>query len=184
MVVGLIFAALLLVLGVGTGYRQLSTRRRLREEPYMPEVDKSYYRGQVFRRFLASGLLVVIGGMIAFYYLSGMDARMDEIPERNRGGQAAADDPQAEADKEFARFVTMYWIGVLVLLGGLFLVAILDFWATRVYWLARYREIKSDHETKLQRDLAVYRQQKLNARVKGLKPPGDDTPPEGNSPLE
>jgi hypothetical protein len=37
--------------------------------------------------------------------------------------------------------------------------------------MARYKELKADHETKLQRDLAVFRQQKLNERVPGLKPP-------------
>ena len=57
----------------------------------------------------------------------------------------------------------------------------MDFWATRMYWMARYREIKADHETKLQRDLAVFRQQKLNDR-EGLKKPDDDTPPRATSP--
>ena len=76
-----------------------------------------------------------------------------------------------------------YWIGVLLLLGAVVWMAVLDFWATRVYWLARYREIKTDHDTKLRRDLAVYRQQKLNDRAKGLKPPTDDTTPEGDPPV-
>jgi hypothetical protein len=51
-----------------------------------------------------------------------------------------------------------------------------DFVATRKYWMARYREIKAEHEAKLQRDLAVFRQQKLNDRAKGLKKPDEDTP--------
>lgn len=179
MVLGLTFAAVLLVFGLGTGARQFATYRRVREEPYMPEIDQRYYRGQAFRRLAASVLLVAIGGMIGYYYLSGMDARMDQIPDRpkndNPGGEP---DPQAEADKEFTRAVGVYWIVVVLLLGAVVLVAILDFWATRVYWLARYREIRADHETKLQRDLAVYRQQKLNERVKGLKKPDDgNTPP-------
>ena len=127
---------------------------------------------------VASGLLVVIGGMIAFYYLSGMDARMDAIPERNKpDGQAAAADPQAEADKEFTRLVGIYWIAVILLLGVVVCIAVIDFMATRKYWMARYKEIKADHEAKLQRDLAVFRQQKLNDRAKGLKRPGDDDTP-------
>jgi hypothetical protein len=173
--VGLIFALLLVVLGVGAGVRQFETLRRVREEPYMPEVDTRYFRGQAWRRLIASGLLLIIGGMIAYYYLSGMDARMDQIPERNKAGEQPADNPQDEADKDFTRFVAIYWIVVILLVGLVVLVAILDFWATRLYWLARYREMRADHETKLQRDLAVYRQQRLNGRVKGLKPP--DEPP-------
>ncbi|MBA4188306.1 MAG: hypothetical protein C0467_09900 [Planctomycetaceae bacterium] len=177
MIVGLIIAALLVVLGTGAGSRQLRTMRRVQAEPFMPDVDRKYFRGQGRRRLAASGLLVVIGLMIAFYYLSGMDARMDEL------GEKRAEGPPAEADKEFARLVGVYWIVVILLLGAVVTVAMIDFWATRVYWLARYREIKNDHNTKLQRDLAVYRQQKLNDRVKGLKKPTDDTTPEGEPPV-
>ena len=34
-------------------------------------------------------------------------------------------------------------------------------------------DLKAEHEAKLQRDLAVYRQQKLNDRMKGPRKPGD-----------
>jgi hypothetical protein len=178
-VVGLLFAGLLILLGAGAGLRQFAMFERVRTQPYMADEDRRYYRGQARRRMFASSLLLVIGGMIAFYYLSGMDARMDAIPERNKdGGQPAADDPQVEADKEFTRLVGIYWIVVIMLLGLVVTVAVVDFWATRKYWMARYKEIKADHETKLQRDLAVFRQQKLNDRAKGLNKPTDtDTPP-------
>jgi hypothetical protein len=177
-VVGLLFAGLLLLLGVGAGLRQFALLARVRTQPYMADEDRRYFRGQARRRLFASTLLVVIGAMIAFYYLSGMDARMDAIPERNKDGPPAADDPQAEADKEFTKVVGIYWIVVILLLGLVVCVAVVDFVATRKYWMARYKEIKADHETKLQRDLAVLRQQKLNERAKGLKKPDDtDTPP-------
>ena len=115
--------------------------------------------------------------MIAGYYLSGMDARMDAIPERNRDG---GPDPRADPDKQFAKLVGFYWIGIMGLVFGAVCLAVFDFWATRTYWMARYRELKADHDTKLQRDLAVFRQQKLNARVPGLKPPaeGDEAAPD------
>jgi UPF0716 family protein affecting phage T7 exclusion len=182
-VLGLTIAVLLVVFGVAAGLRQFRTLRRARDEPYMPDEDRRYFRGQARRRLVASALLLVIASMIAGYYLSGMDARMDAIPERNKAGQAAPDDPQAEADKEFTRFVGVYWIVVIVLLGLVVGVAVIDFWATRKYWMARYKEMKEEYDTKLQRDLAVYRQQKLNERAKGLRKPDDETPPEGNEPL-
>lgn len=178
MALGLIIAGLLVVLGTGAGSRQLRTMRRVQAEPFMPDVDRRYFRGQGRRRLVASGLLVTIGVLIAFYYLSGMDARMDELGQKRDEGR-----PLSDTDREFMRLVLVYWIGVILLLGAVLSVAVFDVWATRVYWLARYREIKADHNTKLQRDLAVYRQQKLNDRVKGLKKPTDDTTPEGEPPL-
>ncbi len=178
MVVGLLFAALLIVLGVGAGARQFATLRTAREERFMPEIDRRYLRGQGRRRLLASGLFIIIGLMIACYYLSGMDARIDEIGEKRLDGA-----PPPE-DREFTRLVGIYWIVVILLLGLAVLMAVLDFWATRVYWLARYREFKNDHDTKLQRDLAVFRQTRLNDRAKGLKKADDDTDLNGEPPLD
>jgi len=177
-VVGYLFAAFLILLGLGAGSRQLVTLARVRAQPYIADEDRRYYRGQARRRMLASGLLIVIGAMIAYWYLSGMDARMDEIGAKQQEG------PPAEEDKEFTRLGGMYWIAVILLLGVAVTVAVIDFIATRKYWMARYREIKADHEAKLQRDLAVFRQQKLSDRARGLKKPDDDTPAEGHEPIE
>lgn len=170
MAIGLLLAAILLALGVGAGYRQVFTLRRVRDQQFMAGEDRVYFRRQAIRRLVISALLLIVCGMMFAYYLLGMDARMDAIPERNPGGEPP-DDPQARADKQFTRFVGIYWIALMLVLGLAVLVAVLDFWATRKYWMARYKEIKADHEAKLQRDLAVYRQQKLNDRARGLRKP-------------
>ncbi|HEY1191717.1 MAG TPA: hypothetical protein VGE74_29055 [Gemmata sp.] len=165
---GLILAAGLVLVGFFTAARQRKTLRALTEEPFVPEEDRSYRRGQARRRAATSAILVLIGGMIAVYYLSDMDRRMDAIPERDK---AAGSDPRPETDKQFAKLVAVYWSVVMGLVFVAVCLAVKDFWATRTYWMARYKELKADHEVKLQRDLAVYRQQKLNSRVPGLKPP-------------
>jgi hypothetical protein len=175
-----LLAAALVLIGAVTALRQRRALRALAGEQFLPDEDRRYRRGQARRRLVTSGLLVVVGGMIGGYYLSGMDARMDAIPNQNKIGAPAPEgepDPQVESDKQFTKFVGFYWIGVMGLVFIAVCLAVLDFWATRKYWMARYKELKADHETKLQRDLAVYRQQKLNARVPGLKPPPppDDT---------
>lgn len=180
MVVGILLATGLILAGALTALRQRRALRVLADEPFVADEDRRYRRGQAVRRMVTSGLLVVIGGLIGGYYLSGMDARMDAIPDRNKLGappQEGEPDPRAEADKQFTKFVGFYWIGVLGLVFVAVCLAVVDFWATRKYWMARYKELKADHETKLQRDLAVYRQQKLNERAPGLKRPSvsDDT---------
>ncbi|HEX4613426.1 MAG TPA: hypothetical protein VH092_34910 [Urbifossiella sp.] len=174
-VVGLTLAAALVLLGLGTAARQRHALARLRAERFLPSDDRTYLRGQVRRRVATGAVLVMIGGLIAGYYLSGMDARMDEIVARERN---AAPVPEAEdrADKDFARLVAGYWSGVLVLVFAAGCLAVFDFWATRRYWMAQYKLLKADHEVKLQRDLAVYRQAKDNDRMhrlRGNPPPGD-----------
>jgi hypothetical protein len=185
--IGLTLALLLMALGAGTAYRQVATRRRLRDERFLPGDERSYLSGQVRRRVVVGIALVAVGGMIAGYYLSGMDARMDEIKDRrdnlvpaDNAGRPADVDP---ADKQFAKLVISYWIGILCLVFVIACAAILDFWATRKYWMAQYRVIKEDHEAKLRRDLAVYRQAKDNDRMSGLgKKPEDET--DENPPVE
>lgn len=181
MVVGLLLAALLLLIGAITANRQRQTLQRLRSERFVPADDRTYLRGQIRRRLCTSAVLLLLGGLIGGYYLSGMDDRANEIGNRKQKAEealAAGKDPPpnpAEADdRRFAKFLAWYWIAVLVLVFVVACLAVLDFWATRIYWMARYREIKADHETKLQRDLAVYRQQKLNDRMKG-KVKGDNS---------
>jgi hypothetical protein len=188
-VVGLILAVLLVSLGVGAAYRQRAMLRRLREDRYLPSDDRAYLRGQVRRRLAVSAVLVVVGGMIIGHYASGMDARLDEISTRKQAANAnppAEPDPADEQDREFTRFVIVYWIAVLGLLFVAVCLAVFDFWATRRYWMAQYRRIKQDHDTKLQRDLAVYRQAKDNerlGRLRGRKPGTDDTDPNGEPPI-
>lgn len=172
MAVGLLLAAGLVLVGVFTALRQRRALHLLAEEAFVAQEDRLYRERQARRRLATSGLLVLIGGLIAGYYFSGMDARMDAIPARTN-----PDEPQAEADRRFTQFVALYWAGVMGLVFVAMCLAIVDFWATRKYWMARYKELKADHEAKLQRDLAVYRQSKLNERIPGLKPPAppDDT---------
>ncbi len=192
MIVGLILAVGLILLGAGTAYRQGQARRRLRVERFLASDDRAYLRRQVIRRHLVSVVLVAIGAMIGWYYLSGMDAQMDEIADRKRNraadegpGPPEAGAPTDQADRDFTKLATIYWIGILGLVFVVSCLAIVDFWATRRYWMAQYRLLKADHETKLQRDLAVYRQAKENdrmTRLRGKKPDSDINDDTGESP--
>ncbi len=194
--VGLILATGLLAFGVGTAARQRGTLRRLRDERFMPSDERAYLRGQVRRRLITSAIVALIGAMIGWSYLSGTEARATEIAERSRKATENAPeheagrpaDPQTPTDEEKRRvaaekaFVSLYgyfWLGILALVFIAVSCAIFDFWATRRYWMAQYRIIKADHEAKLRRDLAVYRQAKDNDRMTGL----GNTKPDENPPL-
>lgn len=175
MIGGLILAGSLVLVGLVAAARQRTALRALTQEAFVPEEDRAYRRGQARRRALTSGVLVLIGTLIAVYYLSGMDTRMDAIPGSGAVGPDGAPAPRTEADRQFTKLVAVYWSTVMGLVFVAVCLAVKDFWATRTYWMARYKELKADHEVKLHRDLAAYRQRKLSTRVPGLKPPADDT---------
>ena len=185
--VGLLLASVLLALGVGSGLRQRRTLRRLRVEKYLPSDERTYLRRQAWRRSLTAVVLVAIGGMIAGAYLSGMEARANGIADRRKRADAQPDPaadpgrpadaidrpPPSDDDKQFVKVYGTYWIAILVLLFGAVCLAVFDFWATRWYFMAQYRRIKADHESKLRRDLAVHRHTKDNDRMGGRGTPAD-----------
>jgi len=173
--VGLSLAASLIAFGVVTALRQRRTRERLRTEKFLPSDERAYLRGQVRRRIFTSVLVAIIGAMIGWSYLSGTEARATEIAERSRERPAA--EPPNDDERNFVKGYGYFWLVVLVMLFLAVSCAIFDFWATRCYWMAQYRIIKSEHEAKLQRDLAVYRRTKENDRLPGLGPvkPDDET---------
>ena len=132
----------------------------------MPSDERAFLRSQAVRRLRLAGLLVLLGAMIAATFLSGMEARATALGER---GQNAGHPPPDDADKRFFRLYSAYWIAIIGLVFALFLLAILDGWAARRYWLRAYRRLRDDYNAKLQRDLAVYRQQKMQDRETRLR---------------
>ncbi|HEY3789578.1 MAG TPA: hypothetical protein VGL71_12030, partial [Urbifossiella sp.] len=71
---GIILSVSLLAFGIGTAARQRVTLRRLHGERFLPSDERAYLRGQVRRRLLTSGIVGLIGVMIGWAFLSGMEA--------------------------------------------------------------------------------------------------------------
>lgn len=156
----------IILLGLVTGCGQVLGLRRLAERSFVPSDELRYFRNRHRRRLLTAGVLVVIGGMIAGAYLSGMEARADAIAESRRHIDPAQPPPPIpEADKQFVRLWGVYWIVVIVLVFVLVGLAMMDAWSSRRFWMSQYRQLKEEHQTRLRRDLAVYRQQKEAART-------------------
>jgi len=165
MIFALLFAAILLPLALVSIRRQVRTLERLRSHLLMPSDERTYLCRQVYRRFAIGILLLGLSGMLAGTYLSGMEERADQLGQRNR-----AEDPPDKAveARDFARFYSLYWISVLVLLFLVVSLAIVDLWATRRYGWLQLRRIQSENRTLLERDLAMYRQQRINDRMRSL----------------
>lgn len=148
----------LLLIGGASAYYQWKGRRELRERKHVPSDEYAYLCGRYRRRFLAAGLMIVAGCMIAGAYLSGMETVADNItlPVDADGVKK----PIPESDRNFVRLWGVYWIGVIVLAFVLIGIALTDAWASRRYWHGVYKVMREEHQTKLRRDLAVYQQSK------------------------
>ncbi|OWK37868.1 hypothetical protein [Fimbriiglobus ruber] len=152
----------LILLGCLTGGLQVLGLRRLAARAHVPSDERAYLRGRYRRRLLTAAVLIVTGAMIGGAYLSGMEERALQLGEHHDPAVApdeAADKPgMTDAQKQFVRIWSVYWIVVVVLVFVLISLALVDATASRRYWLAQYRAIREDHQTKLRRDLAVYKQ--------------------------
>jgi hypothetical protein len=174
--VALALAAGLVLLGAATGYYQVRGLIRLAARKHVPSDEYVYYKNRYRRRLLTGAVLITLGGLIGGAYLSGMERRVDELKRE----QPTGDEPgpgMTDDQKQVVRFWGGYWSLVLVLVFALLGLALVDALATRRYWLTLYRQIKEEHQSKLRRDLAVYRQHKeqtRGGRISGNRLGGDD----------
>lgn len=172
MAVALAFAAGVVALGLLTGAAQVRGLRRLAARAHVPSDERAYLRARFRRRLLTAGVLVVIGLMIGGAYLSGLERATDALAA---APGADPDTPKPEMtpeQKDQFRVWVFYWTGIVVLAFALTGLAFLDALATRRYWLVVYKELRDDHQQRLRRDLAVYKQQVNETRNGRFKPNG------------
>ncbi len=175
----LLLAGTLLLFGGVTVWFQLRARRILRARALVPS-DEAAYFGRRHRLRLINGILIsTIGVLIGGAYLTGLERRADDLGERKPDADPGDPKPQMDDDQKFfVRAWAAYWIVVLVLVFVVLTLAFRDAWATRAYAMKQFAHIREEHEVKLRRDLAIYRQHRANAsdggnRVSGHLP-GDD----------
>lgn len=158
----LLLSAGLILFGLATSWFQIRGRRRFHARPLVPS-DEAAYFGRRYRRRLINGVLIsTIGTMIGGAWLTGFEKRADDLGEHKPG--AAVEKPEMTDDqKMFVKYWVFYWAVVMALVFVVLLLAFRDAWATRRYAMGQFAHIREEHEQKLRRDLAVYRQHKANA---------------------
>lgn len=159
MLIGVILAAVLLLLGLGTLWRQSVLLEGLRQRTHIPSDERVFLQGQIRRRNVMAGVLVILGLLIGGSFLGGIEAHATELGERQQTGQTPD-----ENDKRFLQLYTGLWIIIILLLAGLISLSLVDAWAARRYWMGVFHRLREDHNILMQRDLALYRQQRLEER--------------------
>ena len=158
-------AAVLAAIAIVSLRYQFRNLGRLRRET-LPSDDRRYLRGQCQRRTLNSVLLLALAGMMVGSYWSG------GMQELSRIATVKQQDPPAEItpeDRETIRMWAAYWIVFLFLLFVVVAVAIADYSATTLYGRQQLRRLQGEHRERLERDLAVHRQQQLNDRMRRME---------------
>ncbi|WP_020471255.1 hypothetical protein [Zavarzinella formosa] len=147
---------------------QFRNLARLKRQAFASD-DRAYLRAQCRRRILTSGLLLVLAMLLAGAYVSGGQQRFEAI------GELSEQDPPAtptDDDREFVKLWSIYWIVTLGVLFFVVLTAVVDYVAVAMYGRSQLRRIQAEQRELLDRDLAMYRQAKLNERMNRRKQGG------------
>ena len=154
----------IVALGVVTGGAQIRGLLLLNRRKHVPSDEAKYLRGKHRRRLVNAVVLLVIGGMVAGAYVSGLETRAERLGQP-RAAADAPRPPMSDEDRLFVRVWSAYWLVVVALVFVLVMLAFSDAVATRRYWLGIYRELRDAHQAELRRDLAVHRQHQQQNRA-------------------
>jgi hypothetical protein len=152
-VFGVLLVAALLVLSLFYGWRQVRALRGLRRAPGLPDEEARYERHRGWRRLVSCALMLLLAGLLAgaLAYLEGQAQRYADMQDA-----VAAGAPPREPTDDETRFLLLYgryWIGLLLVLLAVVLLAALDLWATRRYGLQQHRKLAADRRAMIQRQV-------------------------------
>jgi len=167
MPVAILLSAVLLLIAVLSIRSQFTQLRQLRTGPMMADEDRRYFRNRCRRRILNGLIMVALAAMLSGSYLSGIEARANQMAaDADAARQAQIVRELSPEELEFRKFYSLYWIGILGLLFLIMTVADVDFWATYRYARSQLKRIREDQQAMLRRDLEMYKQQKINDRMR------------------
>ena len=163
----LVAALLVLTLFIVSGYfgwQQVQTLGGLRRIQSLSREDYLYFRNQAWRRLLGCTLMVAIGALISWWFLSGLIDRIDAIGEAKLAQPQGAKQPLDPEQRRTALAFSYTVIGALTLLMLVLFVAAWDVWAIRRYGARHYRRIQEDRRAMIQRQLVQLRKERGHRR--------------------
>jgi hypothetical protein len=143
---------LIVVLLATAGYFGWHQVRTLRGANPAGVDERRYAVRQAWRRLFCCGLMVLVAVLLIGWFF--LDPGFRELHAR------AQSDPLTEGDKDFTRFMAVYWGLVLVAVFALLALAAADSWAIARFGLRQRRRLQEDHRAQLEEQLARLRQQR------------------------
>jgi hypothetical protein len=156
-------ALVLILLGLAAYFiwRQRQILEHLRLQTDLPEADRRYLRNQARRRLVGSALMILVALLMAGSFLSGLEDRAKELADQADAQRAREQVVHLNPDqKRLAQLWGYYWIGILLLVLGILILAAWDVWAIRRYALRHRRQIQADRREMIEEQIAIYRSQR------------------------
>jgi hypothetical protein len=154
----MLVALLVAVSGYFLG-RQVQELRHLRRFPESEEEDRRLRR-QTYRRLVTSGLLLLLGFMLAVAMLY-LETPAQRLADESDVQKALGKEPQlTEAQRDFRNLYRWFWIAFLLILMTILFLAAFDLWATRRHGVRELRRIQADRRAMLDEQIKRLRHER------------------------
>ena len=150
MVIGVLIAAVLVVVAVYFAWRQQTTLHEMGFNTGLTQDHRHYLLRQCQRRIFGSFLLVLLAAMMIGSLFLDFDPQQI----------AANAGPPLERDavvKQSVQFLSFYFISMLLVLMAILIVAVIDFWATARFSFRQQKQLLQEHQEMLQAELMEHR---------------------------
>jgi cytochrome bd-type quinol oxidase subunit 1 len=154
---------LLLGLAGYFGWRQLRALRGITGPDELGQGDRRFLHSQAFRRLFCSLLMVFFAGMLIGWIF--LEARYRELVDEMHAAEIVDPSVQASQEqKDFVRFISVYWMVALLVLLVMVSLAAIDFWAIARYGLSQHRRLQADRRALLEEQAARRRRERNGTR--------------------
>ena len=149
MTLGIAIAIIIIAVAIYFIWRQRWTLHNVRTDPKMPLEQRGYLARQSMRRLFGSFVLI----LLAFMLVGSLF--LDYAPLREPFENLPAADK--EVAKEAFRFVSIYWMTLLMLVMAVLALAVFDLWATARHGRRQAKQLLQEHQEALEAELTEYR---------------------------
>jgi anaerobic C4-dicarboxylate transporter len=130
-------------------WRQGATLQVLRFSPHLPLDQRRYLAKQCWRRVFGSLVLALLAVLLfgsLFLDYEPLRKPIDQLPL-----------VEQEAAKQAFRFISLYWIAVLMFVMAVVALAVFDLWATTRFGVQQQKRLFQEHQEILQAELEEHR---------------------------
>jgi flagellar biosynthesis protein FlhB len=153
---GIAIAIIMIVAAAYFTWQQITTLQMVGSSPKIPIDQRRYLYKQCWRRMFGSLVLALLAVMIIgslFLNYEPLQKPIDELPQAEQ-----------EAAKQAFRFISMYWIALLMFVMAALALAVFDLWATARHGMQQQKQLFLEHQEILAAELEElrHRQSEMN----------------------
>jgi hypothetical protein len=156
---GVCLIVILLAFAAYSGWKQWHVLQTTNADSTLSPEDQKFFRKQAGRRLILAVLMVALAGVLfgSFFIEDRAQALATKSQEARDRGEELVLSPE---DRQFRDFYATVWIGALILVFLLIMLAGVDYIAIRRYGRRHYQLIQTQRRAMIEDELRRYRRER------------------------